>query len=85
MTDSDRRDLESCYVSCMDKAAETGLRSIAFCCISTGVYGYPKADACRLAVNTVRKKLRELSSPPRVIFDVYLVEDYELYRMELAK
>ena len=83
VTDSDRRDLESCYVSCLDKAAETGLRSLAFCCISTGVYGYPKADACRLAVSTVRRKLRELSSPPRVIFDVYLAEDYELYRQEL--
>lgn len=86
-TEENRRDLESCYLSCLDKAAEMGLSSVAFCCISTGVFGYPQADACRLAVKTVRGWLASETgkkSGVKVIFDVFREEDEKLYARELS-
>lgn len=85
VTKKDERDLKNCYLSCLEKAKEMKLSSIAFCCISTGEYGYPQAEACHLAVETVRSWLEEQARPPRVIFDVFLEEDERLYERELAK
>ena len=81
----DRRDLENCYLSCLNKAAEMELGTLAFCCISTGEYRYPKADACRLAVRTVREWKQRTGNLLKIIFNVYLKEDEELYERELAK
>ena len=87
VTEENRRDLASCYLSCLDKAAEMGLSSVAFCCISTGVFGYPQADACRLAVKTVRGWLASETgkkSGVKVIFDVFGEEGEKLYARELS-
>lgn len=46
--------LASCYKTALDIAQEKGIRSIAFSCISTGVYGYPKAEAAKIALDTIR-------------------------------
>lgn len=82
----DEKDLASCYVSCMDEAARMGLNTIAFCCISTGVFGYPKAEACRVAVRTVRERIAALgAAAPKVIFDVFTEEDEDVYQRELEK
>lgn len=61
------------------------LGTLAFCCISTGEYRYPKADACRLAVRTVREWKQRTGNLLKIIFNVYLKEDEELYERELAK
>jgi O-acetyl-ADP-ribose deacetylase (regulator of RNase III) len=53
-TDLHRRQLASCYESCLDLAGSLGLRSLAFCCISTGVFGFPQREAAQIAVRTVR-------------------------------
>ena len=53
-TDRDRRELASCYESCLDAAAARGCRTVAFCCVSTGVFGFPRAEAASIAVATVR-------------------------------
>lgn len=53
-TKQDEKDLENCYLSCLEKAREMGLHTLAFCCLSTGVYAFPKKEACRIAVRTVR-------------------------------
>lgn len=58
--------LASCYRSSLEVAAAAGARSIAFPCISTGIYGYPVSAAARIAVETVRAFLAE----PRLIDDV---------------
>ncbi|MBX9035328.1 protein-ADP-ribose hydrolase [Gordonibacter massiliensis (ex Traore et al. 2017)] len=52
--DRDRRELASCYESCLDAAAARGCRTVAFCCVSTGVFGFPQAEAASIAVATVR-------------------------------
>lgn len=45
--------LKSCYESCLDIAVENDVKSIAFCCISTGVFMFPNEEAARIAVDTV--------------------------------
>lgn len=82
----DEKDLANCYVSCMDEAARMGLNTIAFCCISTGVFGYPKAEACCVAVRTVRERIAALgAAAPKVVFDVFTEEDEDAYQRELEK
>jgi O-acetyl-ADP-ribose deacetylase (regulator of RNase III) len=73
--------LASCYISCLDLAAETGkITSIAFCCVSTGVYGFPAPLAVPIVVETVRTWL--LKNPgiiERIVFTVFTGNDYDLY------
>ena len=74
--------LKSCYNSCLDIAVENGVKSIAFCCISTGVFGFPKKEAAEIAVNTIREytKNHDIS----VIFNVFGDDDYEIYKRLLG-
>jgi len=73
--------LESAYSSCLNLMKENDLRSIAFPCISTGIYGYPQDSACCVALRTVRKFLEKHGdSVDRVIFCLFLKEDVALYR-----
>lgn len=83
-TQRDRELLASCYTSCLDAAAEAGCSSIVFCCISTGVFGYPPKEAAQVAVETVRAWLDahesdSVKSPMHVIFDVFGQKDEEIY------
>lgn len=71
--------LEQCYVSCLELASKHGLHSIAFCCISTGVYRFPKAAAAQIAVNKVKKYINKNRKIERVVFNVFTNEDYKLY------
>ncbi len=80
LTEEHCRLLASCYRSCLDIAAENGCGSIAFCCISTGVFGFPKREAAKIAVGTVKDWKRESGSGIRVIFNVFGNEDWEIYR-----
>ena len=75
---------KNCYLSCLNKADEMNLKTIAFCCISTGEYRYPKKDACHLAVNTVREWKMATGSPLKIIFNVFLNEDEKYYERELG-
>jgi O-acetyl-ADP-ribose deacetylase (regulator of RNase III) len=76
-----REELASCYLSCLDAAAGVGAHSIAFCCISTGVFGYPQDAAASLAVETVRVWLDEHPEAEMiVVFNVFLERDEQLYR-----
>ena len=83
VTRENERDLTNCYLSCLNKAEEMNIGTIAFCCISTGVYGYPKEQACCLAVQTVKKWKSETGSLLKIIFNVFLKEDEVLYEREL--
>ena len=76
--------LASCYTSCLDLAAENGLRSIAFCCISTGVFGFPKEEAAIIAVDAVRAWLDMHESDMTVVFNVFSAEDESIYRSILG-
>ena len=77
-------ELSSCYVSCLKLADEYGLKSIAFPCISTGVFGYPKADAAKTAVSAVKSYLEGETGIEKVIFNVFKDEDRAIYE-ELLK
>ena len=72
--------LASCYKSCLTRAEENGLGSIAFCCISTGVFGFPQQRAAQIAVQTVRDYKVNTHSNIEVIFNVFKDEDYNIYR-----
>lgn len=79
-----RAQLAACYRSCLDLAREQELESIAFCCISTGVFGFPRHDAAEIAVRTVRGWLDENDSGITVVFDVFGDADRGIYRTLLA-
>ena len=78
-----RRDqdlLAGCYRSCLELAHERGLESVAFCCISTGVFGYPNRAAAEVAVREVREFKRRTGSAMRVVFNVFKPVDEQIYR-----
>ena len=79
----DRKDcrlLAGCYEACLELAAEHDIQSIAFCCISTGVFHFPQEKAAEIAVETVSRFLEHDSSLRQVIFNVFTDTDRELYR-----
>jgi len=71
--------LASCYRKSLLLAAEEGLKTIAFPNISTGVYGYPKEKAAKIAVETVRETLGEIPGVEQVIFVCFDDENFRLY------
>ena len=74
------KNLEDCYKNTLDMCAENGLRSVAFCCISTGVFHFPNKKAAEIAVKTVSEWLRENPGKvERVIFNVFKDEDKTIY------
>ncbi|MDE5883658.1 MAG: protein-ADP-ribose hydrolase [Oscillospiraceae bacterium] len=74
--------LENCYQSCLELAMRNHIDSIAFCCISTGVFRFPKQEASEIAVKTVREFLKNHSI--KVIFNVFGDDDYEIYKKLLC-
>lgn len=71
--------LASCYENCLRVADENGVKSLAFCCISTGVFRFPNERAAQIAVQTVRKYKKENKSEIKVIFNVFKEEDLRIY------
>lgn len=80
LTERHEQLLASCYRSCLEAAEENGLKSIAFCCISTGVFGFPQNRAAEIAVKTVREYQAETKNELEVIFNVFKDVDYAIYR-----
>ena len=76
--------LKKCYTSCLKLADEKGLSNIAFCSISTGVFGFPKEAAAEIAVDSVKKYLQNTKTGLEVIFNVFDDEDLEIYRRHLT-
>ena len=80
VTQRDRDELRSCYQSCLTLAAQSGLQSVAFCCISTGLFHFPNREAAALAVQTVTEFLKTPSSIQRVVFNVFQDLDFQIYQ-----
>ena len=80
LTEEHEELLASCYRSCLELADENDVKSMAFCCISTGVFMFPNERAAEIAVQTVRDYHREKNSGIEVIFNVWKDVDYEIYR-----
>ncbi|MGM9991902.1 MAG: protein-ADP-ribose hydrolase [Candidatus Bruticola sp.] len=82
---TDEEALAACYRNSLQLAHEKGLDSIAFCCISTGVYCFPNHRAAEIALRTTRDYLNRESTAPKVIFTVLLDKDYAIYKEILSK
>lgn len=94
VTQSDRTALAQCYRSCLTLCKERGIKSIAFCCISTGVFHFPNGEAAQVAVSTVQDfmlssihrpfgaALTDRSGHPdiKVVFNVFKNADYAIYQ-----
>ena len=81
-TKEQEEQLAQCYRSCLDLAEQAGLESIAFCCISTGVFHFPNERAAKIAVETVKNYPRQ--SVKTVVFNVFLDKDREIYERLLG-
>ena len=75
--------LASCYRSCLDIAEEYGLHSIAFCCISTGVFRFPRQRAAEIAVETAMRYPKK--NIDTIIFNTFKDEDVHIYRQHVKK
>lgn len=84
VTEHDKELLASSYRSCFELAEENGLESIAFCCISTGVFRFPNDLAAKVAVKTVQECLDGAKSVKHIIFNVFKDIDKSLYENMLG-
>ncbi len=80
LTEKDCADLASCYRSCLELSEANGLKSVAFCCISTGEFHFPNQTAAEIAVSTVSDYLNGQTAIERVVFNVFKDADYEIYK-----
>ena len=84
VSEKDREDLEKCYYNSLKLCQEKKIKTIAFPCISTGLYGFPKNEASIIAIKTVKDYLKEnKSSFSHIIFNVFTEEDYDIYKNNL--
>ena len=80
LTQRDCQLLASCYQSCLALVERNGLKSIAFCCVSTGEFHFPNDKAAQIAVETVKRYKEQTHSEIEVIFNVFKETDYNIYR-----
>ena len=80
LTKRDEDLLASCYRSCLELAEKNQVKSIAFCCISTGEFHFPNERAAQIAVETVKEYKRHTNSKMKVIFNVFKEIDWHIYR-----
>ena len=86
VTDALREDLRNCYESVLNCCVEHQIRSVAFCCVSTGEFHFPNKEAAEIAVNTVKKFLEKHGDAfDRVIFNVFKDMDLEYYEKQFAE
>ena len=78
------QDLANCYRSCLDIAQAEKIQSVAFPCISTGVYGFPSDFAAEIAVSEMRRFYRDNDAPGHIIFCCFSAKDKHIY-MQLLK
>ncbi|MCI8515209.1 MAG: protein-ADP-ribose hydrolase [Lachnospiraceae bacterium] len=79
LTKTDCGLLAGCYRSCLELAVKNDLKSVAFCCISTGEFHFPNDKAAQIAVSTVREFMQKETSVKRVVFNVFKDLDEEIY------
>ena len=84
VTEKEELQLVNCYTSSLELAIKNGVRTIAFPCISTGEFKFPKEEACKLAILTVENFSEEYREDfDKIVFNVYGEEDYKIYERNL--
>lgn len=84
VTKENAEQLASCYRSCLELASEKGLKSVAFCCISTGEFCFPNEEAAQIAIKTVKSFMKKKTCVEKVIFNVFKDSDKEIYERLLG-
>ncbi|KAM6144233.1 ADP-ribose glycohydrolase MACROD2 isoform 4-T4 [Erethizon dorsatum] len=83
---SHKEDLASCYKSSLKLVKENNLRSVAFPCISTGIYGFPNEPAAVIALGTIKEWLaKNHQEVDRIIFCVFLEVDFKIYKKKMSE
>jgi len=77
--------LKSAYWKSLELAMNKGCHSVAFPCISTGVYHYPKVDAAKIAMDTINEFIGRFGQPEKIVFAVFGEEDHDIYKKLLAE
>ncbi len=87
LKEQQKNELASCYRSCLELAQKVGdIHTIAFCAISTGVFGFPKQEAAQIAVYTVNEWLStHLNNFEKIVFNVFSEEDFHIYSNVFSK
>ena len=88
LTQTNIKDLQNCYKNILDMCLKNNLKSVAFCCISTGVFSFPNKKAAEVAVETVTNWLKQnetKTKTDRVVFNVFKQEDKFCYEKFLQK
>ena len=83
-SDKDKEDLKNCYYNSLELCKEKGLKTIAFPCIATGLYGFPKEEASKITIDTIKEYLK--ANPnifKHIIFNVFTDEDLEIYKKNI--
>ena len=83
VTEQKENELKNCYINSLKLAIDNGIRTIAFPCISTGVFSFPKDKACEIAIKSVKDFLEKDNTIEKVVFNVYSNEDLEIYKKYL--
>ncbi|WP_279139402.1 protein-ADP-ribose hydrolase [Faecalicoccus pleomorphus] len=84
LTNQHCQQLRSCYRACLELADAYHIQSIAFCCISTGVFMFPNEKAAEIAIHTVKDYKAETGSRIEVLFNVFKKQDEQIYRKLLG-
>lgn len=84
LTQKHCRQLADCYQSCLKLTSENKLKSVAFCCISTGEFHFPQEKAAEIAIKTVSDYLQTDIQIEKVVFNVFKQEDYDIYKRLLT-
>ncbi|XP_040523038.1 ADP-ribose glycohydrolase MACROD2 isoform X5 [Gallus gallus] len=86
LTETHKENLASCYKSSLKLAKENSIRSLAFPCISTGIYGFPNEPAAVIALNTTKEWLsKNHNEVDRIIFCVFLEVDYKIFKKKMGE
>ena len=86
VTKKEKMQLSNCYTNSLDLAIKNGIRTIAFPCISTGEFRFPKEEACKIAICTVEDFLIKYHNYfDKIIFNTYNEEDYKIYERNIRE
>lgn len=84
VTDKEREELKNCYIHPLQLAKENNIKEVAFPCISTGEFRFPKEEACQIAIKTVKEYLAKNENWfEKVVFNVFTEEDNKIYKQNI--